>query len=71
VKFYYNGTTAASPLGSPLGICCPLLPSKNIRINNTLLIILPETWSVILRSEHRLRVSENKVLRIYEPKGDE
>jgi hypothetical protein len=40
-------------------------------------IILPvvlyecETWSVTLREEHRLRVFENRVLRIYGPKGDE
>jgi hypothetical protein len=31
-----------------------------------------ETWSLILREEHRLRVFENKVLRrIFEPKRDE
>jgi hypothetical protein len=30
-----------------------------------------ETWSLILREEHRLRVFENRVLRrIFEPKGD-
>jgi hypothetical protein len=41
-------------------------------------IILPailygcETWSVILREEHRLRVFENRVLRrIFGPKRDE
>jgi hypothetical protein len=41
-------------------------------------IILPvilygcETWSLILREEHRLRVLENKVLRrIFGPKRDE
>jgi hypothetical protein len=41
-------------------------------------IILPvilygcETWSLILREEHRLRVFENKVLRrIFGPKRDE
>jgi hypothetical protein len=40
-------------------------------------IILPgvlygcETWSLTLREEHRLRVFENKVLRIFGPKGDE
>jgi hypothetical protein len=40
-------------------------------------IILPvvlfgyETWSVLLREEHRLRVLENRVLRrIFGPKGD-
>jgi hypothetical protein len=31
-----------------------------------------ETWSVILREEHRLRVFENRVLRgIFGPKRDE
>jgi hypothetical protein len=31
-----------------------------------------ETWSLILREEHRLRVFENKVLRrIFGPKKDE
>jgi hypothetical protein len=40
-------------------------------------IILPvilygcETWSLALREEHRLRVFENKVLRIFGPKRDE
>jgi hypothetical protein len=47
-----------------------------IRIYKT--IILPvvlyvcETWSLILREEHRRRVFENRVLRsIFGPKGDE
>jgi hypothetical protein len=42
------------------------------------IIILPmvlyvcETWSLALREEHRLRVSENRVLgRIFRPKRDE
>jgi hypothetical protein len=30
-----------------------------------------ETWSSILREEHRLRVFENRVLRIFEPKRNE
>jgi hypothetical protein len=30
-----------------------------------------ETWSLTLREEHRLRVFENKVLRIFGPKRDE
>jgi hypothetical protein len=30
-----------------------------------------ETWSPTLREEHRLRVFENKVLRIFGPKRDE
>jgi hypothetical protein len=47
-----------------------------IRIFKT--IILPvvlygcETWSLILRGEHRLRVFENRVLRrMFRPKRDE
>jgi hypothetical protein len=45
------------------------LPSKNIEIKIYRTIILPvvvfecETWSLILREEHRLRVFENRVLR--------
>jgi hypothetical protein len=53
-------------------VCCP----KKIRIYKT--IILPvvmygcETWSLILREEHRLGVFEKSVLRrIFGPKGDE
>jgi hypothetical protein len=40
-------------------------------------IILPvvlygcETWSLILREERRLRVFENRLLRIFKPKRDE
>jgi len=30
-----------------------------------------ETWSLILREERRLRESENRVLRIFEPNRDE
>jgi len=30
-----------------------------------------ETWSLTLREEHRLRVSENRALRIFGPKRDE
>jgi hypothetical protein len=30
-----------------------------------------EIWSPTLREEHRLRVSENRVLRIFGPKRDE
>jgi hypothetical protein len=34
-------------------------------------IILPATWSLTLRKEHRLRVFENRVLRrIFGPKRD-
>jgi hypothetical protein len=30
-----------------------------------------ETWSLTLREEHRLRVFENRVLKIFGPKRDE
>jgi hypothetical protein len=52
--------------------------SKNLKIRIYRTIILPvvlygcETWSLILREEHTLRVFENKVLRrISGPKRDE
>jgi hypothetical protein len=54
------------------------LLSKNLKIRIYKTIILPvvlyvcETWSLTLREEHRLRVSENRVLRkIFGPKRDE
>jgi hypothetical protein len=54
-----------------------LLLSKNVNIRIYKTIILPvvlygsEIWSLTLRDKHRLRVSENRVLRIFEPKRDE
>jgi hypothetical protein len=55
---------------------CLLSKNINIRIYKT--IILPvvlygrETWSLMLKEEHRLRVFENRVLRrIFGPKRDE
>jgi hypothetical protein len=53
------------------------LLSKNLKIRLYKTIILPvvlyecETWSLILGEEHRLRVLENRVLRIFGPKRDE
>jgi hypothetical protein len=54
------------------------LLSKNTKIRIYKSVILPvvlygwETWSLILRDEHRLRVFENRVLRrIFGPKRDE
>ena len=50
---------------------------KNITIKIHRSIILPvvlygcETWSLTLREEHKLRVSEKRVLRIFEPKREE
>jgi hypothetical protein len=66
--------------------CCQLvhnplssrLLSKNLKIRIYKTIILPvvlygcETWSLILKYEHRLRVFEKKVLRrIFGPRMDE
>jgi hypothetical protein len=54
------------------------LLSKNVKIRINKTIILPvvlhecETWSLILRQEHRLTVFENRVLkRIFGPKRGE
>jgi hypothetical protein len=54
------------------------LLSKNVKIRIYKTIILPvvlygyETWSLILREEHRLREFENRVLRrIFGPKRNE
>jgi hypothetical protein len=52
-----------------------LLP-KNIRIYKTIILAVVlygrETWSLVLREEHRLRVFENRVLRrIFGPKRNE
>jgi hypothetical protein len=54
------------------------LLSKNLKIGIYKTIILPvvlygcETWSLTLREEHKLRVSENRVLRrIFGLKEDE
>jgi len=49
------------------------LLSKNVKIKIYRTIILPvlygcETWSLTLREERRLRVFENRVLRIIGPK---
>ena len=52
------------------------LLSKNLKIKIYKTIILPvilygcETWSLTLREEHRLRVFENRVLRIFGPTRD-
>jgi hypothetical protein len=54
------------------------LLSRNVEVKIFKAIILPfvlygcETWSLISREEHRLRVFENRVLRkIFGPKSDE
>jgi hypothetical protein len=55
-----------------------LLISKNLKIKIYKTVIFPvvlygcKTWSLSLREEHRLRVSENRVLRrIFGPKREE
>ena len=51
--------------------------SKNIKIKIYRTVILPvvvygyETWSLTWREERRLRVFENRVMRIFGPKRDE
>jgi hypothetical protein len=58
---------------SPVLLCV----SKKLKIKIYKTVILPvvlygcETWSPILRKEHRLRVFENSVLRIFGPKREE
>jgi hypothetical protein len=53
------------------------LLSKNLKIRIYKTIILSvvlygsDTWSLTLREEHRLRGSENWMLRIFGPKRDE
>jgi hypothetical protein len=53
------------------------LLSKNTKIKTYKTLKSPvvlygcETWSLKLREERRLRVSENRVLRIFGPKWDE
>jgi hypothetical protein len=51
------------------------LMSRNVKVKIYKTIILPvalygcETWSLTLREEHRLRVFETRVLRIFGPRG--
>jgi hypothetical protein len=53
------------------------LLSKNVkvRIYKTIILLVVlygcGTWSLTLREERRVRVSENRVLRIFRPKRDE
>jgi hypothetical protein len=58
--------------------CLPVSYQKNLKIKIYKTVILPvvlygcDTWSLTLREEHRLRVSENRVLRrIFGPKSEE
>jgi hypothetical protein len=53
------------------------LLSRHVKVKTYKTIIPPvllygfETWSLTLREEHRLRVFENRVLRIFGPKRKE
>jgi hypothetical protein len=53
------------------------LISKNLKIKIYRTVILPvvlsgcKTWSLTLREEHRLRVFENRLLKIFGPKREE
>jgi hypothetical protein len=57
--------------------CLPISYQKSLKIKIYKIVILPvvlygcETWSLTLREEHRLRVFENRVLRIFGPKREE
>jgi hypothetical protein len=42
-----------------------------MRIYKTVILYGCATWSLTLREEHRLRVFENRVLKIFGPKRDE
>jgi hypothetical protein len=82
-RFCGGGLLAPPPspqAGEPPPVGCPRLLIQYIRSYPLYLeaIILPvvlhgcESWSLILREEHRLRVFENRVLRrIFGPKRDE
>jgi hypothetical protein len=52
-----------------------LLTKLRIKIYGTVIVFVLsygcETWSPTLREEHRLRVNENRVLRIFVRKADE
>jgi hypothetical protein len=59
------------------GLLSSRLISKNVKIKIYKTVILPvvlygcKTWSLTLGEEHRLRICENRVLRIFGPKREE
>jgi hypothetical protein len=64
------------PFGSESSVLRLLSRNLKVKIHKT--VILPvvlygcETWSITLREEHRLKVFENRVLRIiFGPEKDE
>jgi hypothetical protein len=51
-----------------------VFPSHTKKLKNcnfTVVLYGCETWSLTLREEHRLRVFENRLLRIFRPKREE
>jgi hypothetical protein len=64
-------------LFSPKSFCLLVSYKKNLKIKIYKTVILPvvlygcETWSLTLREEYRLRIFENRVLRIFGPKREE
>jgi hypothetical protein len=61
---------------SKICLSIPLSTKLKIKIHKTVILQIVlygrETWSLILRVKHRLRVFENRVLRkIYGPKREE
>ena len=60
-----------------LNLLSPRFLSKNLKIKIHRTIILPvvlygcETWSLTLREVRKLRVFENRILRIFGPRRDE
>jgi hypothetical protein len=75
IKSRLNSGNACYHLVQSLLSFCLLSRNAKVKIYKT--IILPvlygcETWALMLREEHRLRVFENRVLRrIFGPKRDE
>jgi hypothetical protein len=76
IKSRLNSENACNHSVQSLLLSCLL--SRNVKIKIYKTIILPvvlyvcETWSLMLREEHRLRVFENRVLRrIFGLKRDE
>jgi hypothetical protein len=63
------------PFGAEPFVLSPAV-KKNVKVRIYKTIILPvvlygcETWSLTVREEHKLRVFENRVLRIFRPKRD-
>jgi hypothetical protein len=50
---------------------CLLLKNVKIRIDKTVILYGSETWPLTLKEEYRLRVFENRLLRIFGLRRDE